>query len=164
MDHTIKKYMTLEERLKHFDSHFHYNERPELFGFDISPERIAYRNEALRKGDRELYSKYLTGKYAKQLEKEMESFDLAAKNLVRIGKDDASLLFNDYQVNLLKSDISYMDDDAIYSMYKVSPESIEYLLENYQEDLIDGFVPLEEAFLNGRKEIFLDKSGILSNI
>jgi len=156
--------MTLEERLKYFDNHFHYNQRPELFAFDISPERIAYRNEALRRGDREIYAKYLAEKYAKQLEKEMESFDLTAKKLVKISKDEASKLFEKYQVNLLKSDISFMDNDAIYSMYKADPESIGFLLESYREELIDGFVPIEEAFINGRQEIFLDKSGILSNI
>lgn len=64
---------------------------------------------------------------------------------------------------MLKSDISFLDNDAIYTMYKVSPESIELLLEGYREDLIDVFVPINEVFQNGRKEIYLDKTGIYAN-
>ena len=67
------------------------------------------------------------------------------------------------QVNLLKSDISFLDNDAIYSMYRATPESLEFLLENYRDELIDGFLPVEEAFSNGRQIIFLDKSEIQSN-
>ena len=158
-----EKHMTLDERLKIFNEYFHYKERPELHEFEISPEKIAYRNEALRSGDRNLYLKYLTEKYADKLEKEMERYDLAAQNLVKVDRDSANELFNSFQVNMLKSDISFLDNDAIYTMYKVSPESIELLLEGYREDLIDVFVPINEVFQNGRKEIYLDKTGIYAN-
>lgn len=155
--------MTLKERLTRFNEHFNYKEQPELYEFEISPEKIAYRNEALRTGDRELYFKYLSEKYEDKIKKEMESFDLSAKNLVKINKESAENLFDEYQINLLKSDISFLDDDAIYSMYKVNPETIDILLEGYRDDLIDVFVPPRELFYNGRKEIYLDKSGVFSN-
>jgi len=155
--------MTLNERLTRFNEHFNYKEQPELYEFEISPEKIAYRNEALRTGDRELYFKYLSEKYEDKIKKEMESFDLSAKNLVKIDKKAAENIFDVYQINLLKSDISFLDDDAIYSMYKVNPETIDILLESYRDDVIDGFVPPREVFYNGRKEIYLDKSGVFSN-
>ncbi|WP_099369582.1 hypothetical protein [Sphingobacterium sp. 1.A.5] len=155
--------MPLNERLTRFNEHFHYKEQPELYEFEISPEKIAYRNEALRTGDRELYFKYLSEKYEDKIKKEMESFDLSAKNLVKINKESAENLFDEYQINLLKSDISFLDDDAIYSMYKVNPETIDILLEGYRDDLIDVFVPPREVFYNSRKEIYLDKSGVFSN-
>ena len=155
--------MTLNERLNRFNEHFNYKEQPELYEFEISPEKIAYRNEALRTGDRELYFKYLSEKYEDKIKKEMESFDLSAKNLVKIDKKAAENIFDEYQINLLKSDISFLDDDAIYSMYKVNPETIDILLEGYRDDVIDGFVPPREVFHNGRKEIYLDKSGVFSN-
>ncbi len=155
--------MTLNERLTRFNEHFNYKEQPELYEFEISPEKIAYRNEALRTGDRELYFKYLSEKYEDKIKKEMESFDLSAKNLVKIDKKAAENIFDEYQIKLLKSDISFLDDDAIYSMYKVNPETIDILLEGYRDDVIDGFVPPREVFHNGRKEIYLDKSGVFSN-
>ena len=155
--------MTLDERLDKFNEHFHFKEQPELYDFDISPEKTAYRNEALRTGDRDLYLNYLTNKYSDKLDKEMESFDLSAKNLVKIERDSANELFKRYQVNILKSDISFLDDDAIYSMYIVDPEKMDYLLEGYREDLIDVFAPIDEVFPNGRNEIYLDKSGIYSD-
>ncbi|WP_099368079.1 hypothetical protein [Sphingobacterium sp. 1.A.4] len=155
--------MTLKERLEKFNVHFQYKEQPELYDFDLSPEKIAYRNEALRTGDRDLYLNYLTDKYSDKLDKEMESFDLSAKNLVKIERDSANELFKRYQVNILKSDISFLDDDAIYSMYIVDPEKMDYLLEGYREDLIDVFAPIDEVFPNGRNEIYLDKSGIYSD-
>ena len=155
--------MTLNERLTRFNEHFNYKEQPELYEFEISPEKIAYRNEALRTGDRELYFKYLSEKYEDKIKKEMESFDLSAKNLVKIDKKAAENIFDEYQINLLKSDISFLDDDAIYSMYKVNPETIDILLESYRDDVIDGFVPPREVFHNGRKEIYLDKTGVFSN-
>lgn len=155
--------MTLNERLTRFNEHFNYKEQPELYEFEISPEKIAYRNEALRTGDRELYFKYLSEKYEDKIKKEMESFDLSAKNLVKIDKKAAENIFDEYQINLLKSDISFLDDDAIYSMYKVNPETIDILLEGYRDDVIDGFVPPREVFHNGRKEIYLDKTGVFSN-
>ncbi len=154
--------MTLDERLEKFNEHFHYKEQPELFEFDMSPEKIAYRNEALRTADRDLYLKYLTNRYSEKLQKEMQSFDLSAKNLVKIDKASAIELFKRYEVNLLKSDISFLEEDAIYNMYKVSPKSIEFLLEGYREDLIDVFAPIDEVFQNGRNEIYLDKSGVYS--
>lgn len=155
--------MTLNERLNRFNEHFNYKEQPELYEFEISPEKIAYRNEALRTGDRELYFKYLSEKYEDKIKKEMESFDLSAKNLVKINKESAESLFDEYQINLLKSDISFLDDDAIYSMYKVNPETIDILLEGYRDDVIDVFVPPCEVFHNGRKEIYLDKTGVFSH-
>ncbi len=155
--------MTLDERLDKFNEYFQYKKQPELYDFDLSPEKIAYRNEALRTGDRDLYLNYLTNKYSDKLDKEMESFDLSAKNLVKIERESANELFKRYQVNILKSDISFLDDDAIYSMYIVDPEKMDYLLEGYREDLIDVFAPIDEVFPNGRNEIYLDKSGIYSD-
>lgn len=155
--------MTLTERLNIFENHFKFKEQPELYEFEISPEKIAYRNEALRNGDRDLYLNFLTERYADKLEKEMESFDNVAKNLVKIDRDSARNLFKSYEVNLLKSDISFLEEDAIFSMYKVNPESIEVLIDGYREDLIDVFAPINDVFNNGRSEIYLDKSGIFSN-
>ncbi|MGO1868648.1 MAG: hypothetical protein ACTIJ2_12075 [Sphingobacteriaceae bacterium] len=152
--------MTLEDRLEKLNRSFGFKENPEDFNFSISPERVVYRNEALRTGNRDLYAGYLADRYPEEMTREMEQYDITAGRLVKLGKEEAIEYFDDNKINLLRSDLHFEDDDAIFSMIIVPQEDISYFLEGHLTDMINGYLTPEESFSKGKSAIFLDKSKV----
>ncbi len=132
--------MTLQERIDYFDRQFGFRAHPEDFDFYLSPERIAYKNEALRQQDRKLYVGYLADNFPDEMEQELKSFDELSNRLKQLSKEEAEQLFRDKGINLLQSDLSYKDPDAIYKLLKVADEDLNWHLEGSEEDLVNGKV------------------------
>ncbi|MCT1530914.1 hypothetical protein M3B46_07915 [Sphingobacterium daejeonense] len=147
---------TLEQRIEELNRQFGFRENPEDFNFELNPERIAYKNEALRTKNRDLYASYLADNYPRQLEREMADFDAKANRLIQVTKDEAEQLFADQKINLLKSDISFKDPDAIFQMKKVNEEDLNWHLEGHETDLLNGNSRPYEA-LDGKSNIWLLK-------
>lgn len=147
---------TLEQRIEELNRQFGFKENPEDFNFELNPERIAYKNEALRTKNRTLYNTYLAEHYPRELEKELADFDKKANALVLISKDEAEQLFNEQKINLLKSDISYKDPDAIFQLKKVNEEDLNWHLDGHESDLLNGNSTPREA-LEGKREIWIIK-------
>ena len=78
--------MTLQERIDYFDRQFGFRAHPEDFDFYLSPERIAYKNEALRQKDRNLYVGYLADNFPDEMEQELQSFDELSNRLKQLSK------------------------------------------------------------------------------
>ncbi len=148
---------TIEERIEQLNKQFGFKENPEDFNFELNPERVAYKNEALRNRDRDLYSTYLAEHYPNQLEHEMANFDGMLSDLVQISKDDAKQLFLNNKVNLLKSDFSFRDPDAIFEMKNVNNEDLNWHLDGHQTDILNVNSTPEEA-LEGKTNIWLIQS------
>lgn len=148
---------TIEQRIEQLNKKFGFKENPEDFNFELNPERIAYRNEALRTGNRDLYSSYLADHYPNQLAHEMTSFDERANKLIQINKDDAKQLFLDKKINLLTSDFSYRDQDAIFQMKSVNDEDLNWHLEGHETDVLNVNSTPQEA-LEGKSSIWLIQS------
>jgi len=149
--------VTIEQRIEQLNKQFGFKENPEDFNFELNPERIAYRNEALRKYNRELYSQYLADHYPNQLESEMNNFDQSLNSLTEISKEDAKQLFLEKNINLLKSDFSYRDSDAIFKMMTVADEDLGWHLEGNQNDILNVSSTPDQA-LEGKTSIWLIKS------
>lgn len=147
---------TLEQRIDELNRQFGFKENPEDFNFELNPERIAYKNEALRTKNRDLYNEYLADNYPREMEREMRDFDNKANTLVQVSKEEAEQLFADNKINMLKSDISYKDPDAIFQMKKINEEDLNWHLEGHESDLLNGNSRPYEA-LEGKSEIWLLK-------
>ncbi|MGO1245147.1 MAG: hypothetical protein ACTJHT_08425 [Sphingobacterium sp.] len=145
---------TLEQRLAQLDKQFEFKENPEDFNFELNPERLAYKNEALRTGDRDLYVSYLAERYPNQLGHEMTHFDSIASSLIQISKEDAEQLFLEKKTNLLKSDLSYKDPDAIFQMKNVANEDLNWHLDGHETDILNVNSTPNEA-LDGKESIWL---------
>ncbi|UIR57096.1 hypothetical protein LZQ00_04605 [Sphingobacterium sp. SRCM116780] len=148
--------MTLEERINHYNKSFGFLENPEDFDFNLSPERIIYKNEALRTGNRDLYASYLGSKYPMERPKELADFDNQVGRVAQVDKNEVSKLFEQTGANLLKSDIDFRDQDAVFHTLKVPAEDVSWHLENNEEDLIQVTVTLEQAF-QSKTTIYLIK-------
>ncbi|NQD72640.1 hypothetical protein HP439_18090 [Sphingobacterium shayense] len=148
---------TIEQRIEQLDKQFGFKKNPEDFNFELNPERIAYKNEALRTANRDLYSAYLADRYPNELAHEMTSFDELSSKLKHITKDDAKQLFLDKKINLLKSDFSYRDQDAIFQMKSVNDEDLNWHLEGHETDLLNVSSTPQEA-LEGKSNIWLIQS------
>lgn len=147
---------TLEQRIEELNRHFGFREHPEDFNFELNPERIAYKNEALRTKNRDLYASYLADNYPGEMDRELADFDSKANSLIQVSKDEAEQLFADNKINMLKSDISYKDPDAIFQMKKVNEEDLNWHLEGHETDLLNGNSRPFEA-LEGKSNIWLLK-------
>ncbi len=145
---------TLEQRIDELNRQFGFREHPEDFNFELNPERIAYKNEALRTKNRDLYTAYLADNYPKQMDKELADFDRISSKLVFMNKDEAESLFENNKINLLKSDISFKDPDAIFQLKKVNDEDLNWHLEGHETDLLNGNSRPSEA-LEGKSAIWL---------
>lgn len=145
---------TLEQRIEELNKQFGFREHPEDFNFELNPERIAYKNEALRTKNRDLYASYLADNYPKEMDRELSDFDTKANKLIQISKDEAEQLFQENKINMLKSDISFKDPDAIFQMKKVNDEDLDWHLEGHETDLLNGNSKPYEA-LEGKSNIWL---------
>lgn len=146
---------TLEQRVEDLNRKFGFRENPEDFNFELNPERIAYKNEALRKKDRNLYAGYLADNYPKQMEKELQDFDTRANKIRYISKDEAEQLFEQNKINLLKSDLHFRDADAIFQLKKVDPSDLNWHLEAHETDLLNGNSRPYEA-VDGKEGIWIE--------
>ncbi|WP_313189079.1 hypothetical protein [Sphingobacterium sp.] len=147
---------TLEQRIEELNRQFGFREHPEDFNFELNPERIAYKNEALRTKNRDLYASYLADNHSREMDRELADFDQKANNLIQVSKDEAEQLFADNKINMLKSDISFKDPDAIFQMKKVNEEDLNWHLEGHETDLLNGNSRPYEA-LEGKSNIWLLK-------
>ncbi len=145
---------TLEQRIEELNKQFGFREHPEDFNFELNPERIAYKNEALRTKNRDLYASYLADNYPREMDRELADFDTKANKLIQISKDEAEQLFQENKINMLKSDISFKDPEAIFQMKKVNDEDLEWHLEGHETDLLNGNSKPYEA-LEGKSNIWL---------
>ena len=149
--------MSIEERLDFFDRHFDFRNHPEDFNFETNPERVVYRNEALRTGNRSLYLTYLIDHYPEELAREMETFDADLSNLVHISADEARNYLNARGYNTIESDFAYDDDEAVFFNPKsYDNETQSWHIENNAEDLIRVTSTVNQALFN-KEFIYLIK-------
>ena len=134
---------TLEQRIEELNRQFGFREHPEDFNLELNPERIAYKNEALRTKNRDLYASYLADNYPREMDRELADFDQKANNLIQVSKDEAEQLFADNKINIQKSDISFKED-------------LNWHLEGHETDLLNGNSRPYEA-LEGKSNIWLLK-------
>ncbi len=132
--------MTLQERLTYLDKQFDFINHPEDFDFNLSPERVAYRNEALRTKNRDLYTGYLADHFPDEMAAELDRFDKTAAKLRQVSPEEAEDIFRSKGINLLQSDLSYHEADAIYKLLKVADEDLPWHLEGSTTDLLNSKV------------------------
>lgn len=150
--------MELIKRLDKYNSHYGFLENSTDFSFEIHPERIIIRNDALRTGDRKLYANYLQQKFPEQAATALQSFDNTASRLLKCTKTEAVQLFARYGVNILQSDISTQEKDAIFKALIIPEDELSDQHENTDEKLIHNCVR-PEAVLD-RPYIWIDASGL----
>ena len=146
---------TLQDKISYYNRQFGFIENPEDFNFELSPEPLIYKNEALRSNNRDLYAEFLSSKYPKELEKELAYFDEKVSKLVQIDKEKLMHYMKEKGYNLLKSDLKINDQDTIFQGRKVSEENLQWELEGNTSDLLKVNVTLEEAFENKQWIYFL---------
>lgn len=150
--------MELIERLDKYNLHYGFLENSQDFNFKIHPERIIIRNDALRTNDRELYANYVKKKFPEQAVTALDSFDTTAQRLLRLTKTEATALFTKHGVNILRSDISTEENDAIFKAMVIPEDELPRKAENTKEKLIYNCVRPE--VLLDRPYIWIDASGL----
>jgi hypothetical protein len=130
--------MELIKRLDRYNLHYGFLEDSADFSFELHPERIIIRNDALRNNDRTLYEGYINNKFASHYTEAMQSFDASLANLVQLTKSEAASLLESHGVNLLQSDISIKEEDAIFTALVVPPAELPLQDENTKEKLIQN--------------------------
>ncbi|GHE49215.1 hypothetical protein [Sphingobacterium griseoflavum] len=148
--------MELIKRLDKYNLHYGFLEDSDDFSFEVHPERVIIRNDALRANDRTLYEGYLKQKFPDRAQEALDSYDATAANLLQLTKTEALSLFQQHAVNLLCSDISMTEQDAIFSTLIVPDERLYLADENPKEKLIHNKV-LPEQVLD-RPYIWVDTS------
>jgi len=151
--------MELIKRLDRYNLHYGFLEDSNDFSFEVHPERIIIRNDALRTRDRKLYADYLGQKFPKQVEKALSSYDMTAANLLKLTKTEAKAIFKKYAVNLLRSDISMLEQDAIFTALVVPQQSLPLEEEDTKMKLIHNQLLPEKVF--DRPYIWIDTSPLI---
>ncbi|MFD2969613.1 hypothetical protein [Sphingobacterium bambusae] len=153
--------MELIKRLDKYNLHYGFLEDSKDFSFEVHPERIIIRNDALRTKDRKLYADYLAQKFPDRLEEALSSYDSTAANLFKLTKTEAKAIFKKNGVNLLRSDISMLEQDAIFTAQVVPQEVLPSEEEDTNMKLIHNKIFPEKVF--DRPYIWIDAS-CLSNV
>ncbi|MCA5006301.1 hypothetical protein [Sphingobacterium bovistauri] len=139
---------TLESRLEEYNKHFGFKENPEEFNFNISPERMLYKNEALRTCNRDLYVSYLAENYPIEMGLELADFDRKVGKIVKMNKDQVQVYMADKGYNLLKGDLHFTEQDGIYYGVKVDNENVKWDTERNFEDLVNPVGHVGDTFNN----------------
>lgn len=156
--YNIARYtMSLEQKLNNYNNHFNFVENPEDFNFELSPERVVYKNEALRTKNRDLYASYLADKYPNQMERELADYDQKVNSVVQMSKDEVQAYMDEKGYNLLKADLSYSDQDSIFEFKKVSEDNLSWELENNNTDLLHANAQVGDAFFDEKPWIYVIK-------
>lgn len=152
--------MELIKRLDKYNLHYGFLEDSKDFSFEVHPEVIIIRNDALRTKDRKLYADYLAQKFPDRLEEALSSYDATAANLLKLTKTEAKAIFETNGVNLLRSDISMLEQDAIFTAQVVAHDSLPIEEEDTSVKLIHNHVVPEKVF--NRPYIWIDTSCLSS--
>ncbi|WDF67588.1 hypothetical protein PQ465_14910 [Sphingobacterium oryzagri] len=150
--------MELIKRLDSYNLHYGFLENSKDFDFKIHPERIIIRNDALRTNDRQLYATYVKKKFPKQAAAALASYDSTAARLLKLTRTEAAELFKTHGVNILRSDISTEEQDAIFKAMVIPDDELPTKPENTKEKLIHNCVRPEVVL--GRPYIWIDASGL----
>jgi hypothetical protein len=150
--------MELHERIAEYNKRYLFLDNPRNFDFSFSPERLIYRNEALRLDDRELYKAYLLVNYPEVFEDEMAEFDNVAKNLLMLNNFEAMRYFKNNDIDLLKSDIFIYDDDSIVT--PISTAAVRAIDNAGQVEELIGNCVRSEFVVNKRNFVWIDASSL----
>ncbi|KGE12544.1 hypothetical protein [Sphingobacterium deserti] len=149
--------MDIDLRMDRYDFHYQFRENPQEFDWSFHPERIIIKNEALRTGDSELYQRYLKVAFPHRMEAEISAFNLTAERLQHLPGDDAFKLLRGLEVNILRSDIHWEEDDAIFTAKIIPDLDISFLVGDADdEQLILNYV--YPSWITNRKSLWLDLS------
>jgi hypothetical protein len=151
--------MDIDLRMDRYDFHYQFRDNPREFDWSFHPERIIIRNEALRADNTELYQRYLKAAFADKCDVEMESFALVKRYLQHVSGEEAFQLLRDSGVNILRSDIHWEEDDAIFTAKIIPDLDISFLVgDSDDEQLILNYV--YPSWVTNRKSLWLDLSEI----
>lgn len=128
--------MELIKRLDRYNLHYGFLEDSADFSFEMHPERVIIRNDALRNNDRTLYEGYIKEKFESYYDEALRSFDAAAQNLMQLTTSEAAVILEQHRVNLLRSDISLTENDAIFTALVLPENELPLQDEDIKEKLI----------------------------
>lgn len=150
--------MELQKRIEEYNKRYLFLDHPRNFDFNFSPERLIYRNEALRLVDRKLYEEYLLANYPESVDKEMREFDNVAKNLLMLNNFEAMRYFENNDIDLLQSDIFIYDDDSIVTPVPLNAEQPIYEVE-HAEELVGNYAQ-SKFVVDKRNFVWIDTSSL----
>lgn len=135
--------MNLEARIINYNEYYEAAKDPKPINFDYNPQRLIFKNYALRNRNKSIYTKFLETFFSEKVEEELANFDVDLSYLKRFGKDELAKWLIDYNVRMLQSDINATDKDAIFKVIAVSPqENLDsYLIKN--DLILNHILPLD---------------------
>lgn len=74
--------------------------------------------------------------------------------------DEAIQYCADNKVNMLMSDINWMEENAVFKLFKVAKKNIGYYIEESVEDEDHNFIVPGDLRVRGIDTVWLDTSGV----
>lgn len=102
-----------EKRLKAYAEKYDFQHKRIIFNYNIDPEQILYRNEALRTGNRDMYVEFLNKSLHVNIHEELKIFDSLAPRVMRLDRSSYLAWITEKGISLVESDIYIFDEDAI---------------------------------------------------
>jgi hypothetical protein len=135
--------INLETRILNYGEYYEAQASHKSFNFDYHPQRLIFKNYALRTQDKSLYAKFLNTFFPDKEEEELLIYDKELLYLKRFDKDELARWLIDYNVRLMQSDINSTDKDAIFKVIAIPADDN---ADNYltKDDLILNYIlPLD---------------------
>ncbi|HLS96840.1 hypothetical protein BC792_103207 [Sphingobacterium allocomposti] len=148
--------MDIDLRIDKYDFHYEFRKNPSAFNWGFHPERMIIRNEGLRTRNGELYERYLKAVFPERCKDEMNDFWRILEGLKQVTGQEAKIIFDQHGLNIVKSDICWEEEDAIFVPGRVPDEEIEYLIED--EELILNRIYAD--WVTSRHTLWLDTSDL----
>ncbi|WP_400263274.1 hypothetical protein ACFX5U_09550 [Sphingobacterium sp. SG20118] len=103
----------LQQRLFVYNEHYQFAKDLDRFDYAYDPQRVLLRNHALHSGDQSLYLKYLSVQYPEHLIAGIQNLEYLTQRLICLDRAQARKWMTAKRVEVLESDISIFDQDAI---------------------------------------------------
>lgn len=150
--------MEWKERLWGFNRAYGFYVNPQKFNFEFNPERLLLRNLALRTSNWSIYKDFLMDKFPFHVKGELQKFGRVAENLLKLNTFEAARFFARQKVNMLRSDLDYREDTAIFKALHVEEEELATFRDSVDKEWVENHV-LPEQLLD-RPYVWVDGSSL----
>lgn len=109
----------LKSRLEAFDREIQDSSGKNFWSLEDSPVYRVYLHHAILDDKYEELEKFIDTYYPDHKEVAMEEYNSIKPKVKKVSKEEAKALFDKNGITLLRADVHFMDEDAIFTMFKL---------------------------------------------
>lgn len=110
----------LKSRLEAFDKEIEESSGKNFWSLEESPVYRVYLHHAILNENHEELEKFIDTYYPDHKALAMEEYNSLKPKIKKVNKEEAQAIFDKNGITLLRADVHFMDEDAIFTMLKLN--------------------------------------------